>query len=106
MKSKKTQQKCMNSGESGRENKIFTNVSFRFTNTESTKLLWATYSLRRKRKGCLIDPESRTPEQHRQYPKHKQRASLASLFISMGYFLFAELGSQSHKPVCFLTKEL
>lgn len=42
MKSKKIQQKFMDSGESGRENKIFTNVSLQFTKTASTTLSGVT----------------------------------------------------------------
>lgn len=62
MTGKNTQQKFMDSGESGRENKMFPNVSLQFTKTESTKLLGVTDSLRRKRKGFLINPENRILE--------------------------------------------
>lgn len=61
----------MDSGESGRENKIFTNVSLQFTKTASTTLSGVTDSLRRKRKDFLIYPEDRILEPHQQYPEHK-----------------------------------
>lgn len=64
MTSKKTQQKFMDSGESGRENKMFPNVALQFTKTESTKLLGVTDSLRRKRQGFFINPENRILEHH------------------------------------------
>lgn len=71
MKSKKIQHKFMDSGESGRENQIFTNVSLQFTKTVSTTLSGVTDSLRRKRKGFHIYTEDRILELHQQYPEHK-----------------------------------
>ena len=57
-------------GESSRENKTSSkDVSFQFTKSESTKLLWLINKLTRKKKGFLMYPENRTLKQYQQYSK-------------------------------------
>lgn len=59
MESKETYYKFLNPRGISENQISFKKVSFQFTKAESTKLLWVTHCLMRKRKGVLVYLENR-----------------------------------------------